>query len=106
MESNEIYSKADKELNEVYKNLLVEYKADSLFVERLQQSQRIWIQLRDAELEMKFPAEDKQLMYGSVYPVCAMTYLTELTEKRTDHLKTWIKGIKEGDMCSGSIKIK
>lgn len=105
IEANEEYSKANNKLNEVYKNLLLEYKSDSEFIEKLQRSQRIWIQLRDAELEMKYPAEDKQF-YGSVYPVCALSYLTELTKKRAEHLKNWIEGVKEGEVCSGSVKIK
>ncbi|WP_394366691.1 lysozyme inhibitor LprI family protein [Psychroflexus gondwanensis] len=48
---------------------MTEYKSEPIFIERLKNAQRVWISCRDAELEMKFPAENKQLEYGSVYPV-------------------------------------
>jgi hypothetical protein len=33
-------------------------------------------------------------------------YLTELTEERIKKLKIWLKGIKEGDVCIGSVKLQ
>ncbi len=104
-QASEEYQIADIELNKVYNNILTEYKTDTIFIERLIEAQKIWTLFRDAELEMKFPGENKQLEYGSVYPMCAAIYLKELTEERTEKLKIWLTGIKEGDMCSGSVKI-
>ena len=54
---------------------------------------------------MKFPAENKQLEYGSVYPMCYSLFLKEMTEERTKKLRVWLTGIKEGDICSGSVKM-
>jgi len=102
--ASEEYKNADIELNNIYQKILTEYKSDSIFINRLNKAQRIWISYRDAELEMKFPAENKQAEYGSVYPMCISLYLKELTEERTEKLRIWINGIEEGDMCSGSIK--
>ncbi len=98
------YIKADVELNDVYQKILTEYKSDSIFITKLKKAQTIWISYRDAELEMKFPAENKQLEYGSVYPMCVSVFLKKLTEERTEKLKDWINGIVEGETCSGSIK--
>jgi len=53
---------------------------------------------------MKFPGKNKQVEYGSIYPMCVSIYLKELTEDRTDKLRVWLNGIEEGDMCSGSVK--
>ncbi len=103
--ASEEYKKADTELNNVYKKILTEYKADTNFIDRLIKAQCIWITHRDAELEMRFPAEDKQLEYGSVYPMCVSIFLKELTEERTEKLKIWLTGIEEGTICKGSIKI-
>lgn len=97
------YKKADKELNQVYQQILIDYKSDSIFIEKLKISQRLWIKFRDAELEMKFPEPDKRLYYGSMYPMCAAGYLTELTEQRTERLKKWLEPTSDGEGCNGSI---
>ena len=98
------FNKADNELNEVYQKILAEYKTDTLFVENLKASQRIWIKFRDAELKMKFPDYPDKI-YGSIHPTCRAFYLMELTEKRTESLKIWLNGTEEGDVCNGSVKI-
>ena len=103
-EASEEYKKSDIELNNVYQKILTEYKSDSTFIDRLKKTQRIWITYRDSELEIKFPAENKQAEYGSVYPMCVSLFLKELTEERTEKLRIWLNGIEEGDMCSGSVK--
>lgn len=100
---NEEYMKADANLNRVYKQILSDYKTNSKFIEKLRSSQRLWIKFRDAELEMKFPEEDKRLNYGSMYPMCATNYLAELTKQRTTTLKKWLKPTTEGESCNGSL---
>ena len=105
-EANTEYKKADIELNNVYQKILTEYKSDSIFIDRFKKTQRIWISYRDAELEMKFPAKNKRGQYGSVYPMCVSYFLKELTEERTEKLKVWLIGIEEGDVCTGSVKMK
>jgi len=49
------YKKTDKELNKVYKEIIELYKDDTLFIKKLRIAQRIWIKLRDADLEMQYP---------------------------------------------------
>ena len=104
--TGERYSLADKELNRIYNQILVDYKNDSNFIEKLKVSQRLWIKFRDAELEMKFPEPDKRFNYGSMYPMCAAGFLTELTKQRTEKLKEWLKPIPEGEGCVGSVKFR
>jgi hypothetical protein len=53
-----------------------------------------------------FPAKDKQANYGSVYPMCAANLLSELTEARIKQLRVWLVGSEEGDVCSGSVRLK
>lgn len=96
------YQKADKELNTVYKKILREYAKQPVFIAKLKTAQRLWIQLRDAELEAKFPEPDQ---YGSALPSCRAIYLEDLTRQRIKFLKTWLNGIPEGDVCNGSVKI-
>ncbi len=97
------YQKADKELNEVYQKILEKYKENTVFIEKLRATQLIWIQFRDAELEMKYPHPDKNLYYGSMYFVCTSEYLRELTEERTKKLKEWLGVPDEYEPCNGSV---
>ena len=103
---SEGYLKADKELNSVYKQILTDYQGDSVFLEKLKASQRLWIKFRDAELEMKFPEPAKRLNYGSMYPMCESGYLKQLTKERTKKLKEWLQPLTEGEGCVGSIKYR
>ena len=102
---NIAYQKAEKEINTVYQKILIKYKEDKAFIENLRISQRLWIQFRDAEVNMKFP-NNTPGYYGSIYPMCVSNYLTQLTRERTKTLKIWLIGIEEGDACAGSVKTK
>jgi len=99
------YQKADKELNTVYRKILLLYKADTVFIANLKESQRLWIKFRDAEVKMKYPAREAGF-YGSVHPLCWSNYLEQLTYQRTEKLREWLKGDEEGDVCAGSAVIK
>ena len=101
-ETNKKYLNADDELNRVFNQILIDYQDDTIFIEKLKSSQRLWIKFLDAELEMKFPESNKRY-YGSIYPMCASFYLKQLTKERTEKLKDWLKPIPEGEGCAGSI---
>ena len=104
-QSGNSFEKADKELNEIYKKILFEYKSDIAFIKNIKASQRIWITFRDAELKMKLP-ERKPGWYGSMHPMCVSGYLEKLTRDRIKTLKEWLQGVEEGEGCGGSIKGK
>jgi uncharacterized protein YecT (DUF1311 family) len=95
---------ADKELNQVYQQVLHKYAKDTVFVAKLKAAQKAWLAFRDAELEARYPANDKSLEYGSVYPMCANNELEAMTRKRTEELRSWLKGAEEGDVCAGSYR--
>ena len=103
LESGDAFAKADKELNEIYKKILFEYKSDTAFIKNLKASQRIWITFRNAELKMKFPDRERG-WYGSMHPMCVSGYLENLTLARIRKLKEWLQGVAEGEGCGGSIK--
>lgn len=104
IDSYKQYLKIDKELNVVYQKILKKYSANKLFLEKLKFAQNLWIKFRDAEVEAKFPAEDKKYEYGSVFPVCYNSFMEDLTRKRILELKKWLDGYDDGDVCNGSIK--
>jgi uncharacterized protein YecT (DUF1311 family) len=99
------YRKADKDLNTAYSKILKEYKSDTEFIRNLRKSQKIWITYRDAEMSVKYPNRGSGT-YGSSYQMCWYNYITEFTRKRTKELNVWLTGIKEGDVCAGSVKTK
>lgn len=104
--ANQDFIKADKELNQVYKRILNDYKADTLFLSKLKIAQNLWIKFRDAEMNALFPEEETQTNYGSVFPMCWSMHMANLTNERIKTLKRWVNGVEEGDVCSGSVKIK
>lgn len=104
-EANESFTKADKQLNDIYKTIMTEYKSDTVFIKNLKTAQRIWITFRDAELKVMYP-EREMGYYGSVYPMCVSIYLEKLTRERITTLKACTEGVEEGDACNGSLKFK
>jgi len=105
IEADQNFRKADKELNLVYQKVLKEYATDKVFIKNLKNAQRLWVQLRDAEMLAKYP-ETNSNAYGSAHPMCWSMYLTELTQERITRLKVWANGFDEGDVCSGSVRTK
>ena len=99
------FLQSDKELNQVYKQILKEYKSDTAFIKNLKASQRLWVQFRDAELKMMYPQREPGY-YGSIHPMCWSIYKTDLTNQRIKKLKLWLQGQEEGDSCSPSIILK
>ena len=97
------YQQADAELNRVYQAVRDAYSDDVLFLEKLKQSQRAWITLRDADLALEYPHMDEPDYYGSVMPMCIADYQASLTWQRVDYLTRWLEGTQEGDVCSGSL---
>ena len=99
------YQKADKELNTIYQKILKEYAEDTVFIKNFKSAQRIWVQSRDAEMKALYPDREDGY-YGSVQPMCWYTSITQLTDERAKKLKIWVTGVREGDVCSGSVKTK
>ncbi len=100
------YQRADKELNRVYRQVLVDYQADGRFIEKLKVAQRAWLPYRDAQLQALYPAREPQKAYGSVHKQCRCQAATELTLQRTEELRRWVMGVEEGDVCAGSIRVR
>ena len=98
------YQMVDEELNRVYQKILQDCRNDTIFIKSMKEAQRQWIKFRDAQVKMKYPSYPDS--DESVLPMCRNYYLKELTTNRIKELNQWIDGVEEGDVCSGSIKIK
>ncbi len=97
--ADDAYRKSDKELNSIYQKILTDRKSDTVFIQNLKSSQRIWLKFRDAELKVKYP-ERGPGYYGSILPMCISIFLEQLTEERVTTLKTYLEIPKEGDVCN------
>lgn len=79
-------AKADKALNQVYRELLATLDPEA--AKLLKESQRAWIAYRDAEA--KFAADEAR--GGSMSPLLYSSTVGYLTEERTKHLKERMGG--------------
>ena len=79
------------------------YSKDNDFLAAFKVSNELWMKYRDAQLKMRYPSNNPQLQYGSMYSKCYYIYLTELTKKRINELRLWSEGLKEGETCCGSV---
>ena len=96
--------RAERELDLTYRKVLKTYADDKVFIARLKKAQRAWLKFRDAELDAIFPHKGKTTYYGSTFPMCFDNWIVKLTRTRIDALKRWLHGVKEGDVCPGSIR--
>jgi len=77
---------ADAKLNAVYRELIKAQGKDQASIAVIRNAQRAWVAFRDLEIESHFPAKDKMLEYGSMYPQCLAASLESLTRVRTAEL--------------------
>jgi uncharacterized protein YecT (DUF1311 family) len=99
------FKKSDGDLNSIYRQILEEYKVDTVFISNLKKAQRLWLQFRDAQLAMRYPKRHKG-DEGTVQQMCEWQYLKSLTDQRVQTLREWLDGVEEGDVCAGSVRIK
>jgi uncharacterized protein YecT (DUF1311 family) len=84
------YGRADAELNAVYQQIRVKYASNQRTLNELRDSQRLWIQFRDAQIKALYPVpvgEHMEKGYGSMYPQMMLTFQTYLTRERTQQLR-------------------
>ncbi|MGV8959607.1 MAG: lysozyme inhibitor LprI family protein [Stenotrophomonas sp.] len=83
-------AKADAELNRVYRQVLARHAGEAVALEKIKAAQRVWIQLRDADLAARYPVgkdENPRVLYGSMYPMLYAGAKAALTETRTAFLR-------------------
>ena len=96
---------ADKELDQVYQQVMKASESEKRFTAALKKAQQAWVSFRDLHLASLYPAENKQMEYGSIYPMCYCLEKTRLTRERIAQLRQWLEGMPEGDPCSGSRRV-
>ena len=59
---------------------------------KIETAQKAWAAYREAELELLYPAEDKQANYGSMYPMCCANDRAQLTRRRSREIRALLRG--------------
>ena len=95
------FETADKTLNATYAQVTAMLKGQPVALTKLRNAQRLWIQLRDADIEARYPVgkdEDPRFLYGSMYPMLYSQAKTQLTQQRTEWLRATFIDREEGDL--------
>ncbi len=94
-------SAADTELNAVYRQVMQQLQGQPVAIEKLRAAQRLWIPLRDADIEARYPVgkdENPRVLYGSMYPMLYSAAKADLTRQRTQWLRATFIDRAEGDL--------
>ena len=85
---------ADADLNAAWRQVMARLAGQPLAIAKLKAAQRLWIQLRDADMDAQFPLaedEDPRIQYGSIYPMEFALAKARLTRERTRYLReNWL----------------
>lgn len=89
------------QMEAMYRYVLKTHQSDAVLIQNLNAAQQAWLIYRDAEMEAMFPHLEAGA-YGNNGQLCWYKHLTKMTQARTAHLKSWITGVPEGEVCGGS----
>jgi uncharacterized protein YecT (DUF1311 family) len=90
-------TRADRELNRVYTQVLVRAASVPEAAEKAKASERAWVAYRDAYIDATYPAKDKQTEYGSMYPLDVELLRAKLTQRQTVALEDLLKQYSGGN---------
>lgn len=89
-EAAEAYSRADAQMNAVYKKLLAARSEEAAFCTALRNAQRAWLKFVDLHMLSVFPVEpgeSPRTVYGSMYSLDFAVEKQRLVEARTRELE-------------------
>jgi uncharacterized protein YecT (DUF1311 family) len=84
-------ARVDSALNKLYGQLLAKAGKDQNAVAKIKSAERAWIAYRDAYVEATYPAHDKQVEYGSIYPMDVALLRAKLTQQHIADLQELMK---------------
>jgi uncharacterized protein YecT (DUF1311 family) len=94
---------AERSMERIVDKILNLHTSDPVFIRKFTAAQMAWLRYRDAELAARFPAENSQAEYGSMFPTCWGLEHARLSHERIRSLKPWIEPSQgESETCQGS----
>lgn len=92
--------RVDAKLNALYRQLLAKAGSDQNAMAKIKASERAWIAYRDSYIEATYPAQDKQVEYGSMYGMDVALVRAKLTQQHLADLQELLKQYS-GDSGAG-----
>lgn len=92
--ANEEAKRADAELDALYRELLSQPENDSVAVAKIEALRKAWVAYRDAYIEARYPAEDKQAAYGTIYPMEVALLRADLTRKHIADVRDLLQSMR------------
>jgi uncharacterized protein YecT (DUF1311 family) len=74
-------ARANSALVAAYEGFLAKIAGDPLATAKLRKAEAAWLRYRDAYMEAVFPAQDKQLAYGTEFPMDFDLLLVQMTRE-------------------------
>ena len=74
-------ARAKSALVAAYEGFLAKIAGDPLATAKLRKAEAAWLRYRDAYMDAVFPAQDKQLAYGTEFPMDFDLLLTQVTRE-------------------------
>jgi uncharacterized protein YecT (DUF1311 family) len=74
-------ARANSALVAAYEGFLAKIAGDPLATAKLRKAEAAWLRYRDAYMEAVFPAQDKQLAYGTEFPMDFDLLLAQMTRE-------------------------
>jgi uncharacterized protein YecT (DUF1311 family) len=80
-------ARVDAKLETTYRALLARVTSQPEALAKIKAAERAWIAYRDAYIEATYPAEDKAIEYGSIYPLDVNLLRAKLTRRQVAALE-------------------
>lgn len=80
-------ARVDAKLKTTYRALLARVTSQPEALAKIKAAERAWIAYRDAYIEATYPAEDKAIEYGSIYPLDVNLLRAKLTRRQVAALE-------------------
>jgi uncharacterized protein YecT (DUF1311 family) len=85
--ASEEAARVDTKLNTKYRSLLARVASQPEAVAKIKAAERAWVVYRDAYIEATYPAKDKAIEYGSIYPLEVNLLRAKLTQRQVAALE-------------------
>jgi uncharacterized protein YecT (DUF1311 family) len=89
--ANEEALRAEAELKNLQQKLVLAARTEPGAIDKIEAAAKAWIAYRDAYQEAMYPAKDKQLAYGSIFPMEFGLLRARLTRRQIQALRELLK---------------
>jgi uncharacterized protein YecT (DUF1311 family) len=88
--SNEL-ARVEAQMDDIYNTLLAKTASQPEALAKIKAAQKAWLVYRDAYIAAMYPAKNKQIEYGSMYPMKVSLLRAKLTQKQVTALKELLR---------------